>query len=307
MTDTNAQPGGETPAPDDAVVVTTHGEPVDFSAPKAAPPDIETDAGTVETEHADDAGADHGEAKKPARGFQKRIDELTARQRDAERDRDHWRDLAMRSGQAAPQPQQPQAPQPLPADLVAHIGAPPDPNKFPWGETDPNYAAALAEHRLLTRMAQAEAQNRAAQAQQADKQFLSTVAEKVSAAAERLPDLSVEALARFGQNVPNHVANAVADLIATSDTGPDVAAWLMGNPNEVRRISALSPAGVLRELGKAEARMEAQLAAPAPVTNAPPPVRTVGGGGATAQRDPNAMSMSEYSEWYHKNIIAKRR
>ena len=84
-----------------------------------APPVTTADPGAADQHEghepsADDAGAEQPKAKSKG-GFQRRIDELTQRQRDAQREAEYWREMAMRALPAQPQaqPAAPQAPQPI--------------------------------------------------------------------------------------------------------------------------------------------------------------------------------------------------
>lgn len=67
-------------------------EPTEIIQPEPVAETVEA----VETEVEQDAQPDEGEEPRKPRGVQKRIDELTGNWRNAERERDHWREVAMR-------------------------------------------------------------------------------------------------------------------------------------------------------------------------------------------------------------------
>ncbi|CAO3372882.1 hypothetical protein [Azospirillum argentinense] len=228
----------------------------------------EADQTGAETEGTDDGGEDG--PKKPAKGVQKRLDELTRNWRDAERDRDHWRDMAMRGGQ----PQQPgPEPKPTPAAEAA-----PKPEDFPTYDA---YLIAQAKHQLRQELTQAEREK--AQEQEAT-QVATGWRAQVDAAKGKYGDFEAVAF-----SAP--ISESVAHMVAASDVGADLAYHLGKNPDEARRISALPPVAAARELGRLEAKLSA--APPPKQTQAPPPVPTVNGRG-TPTRDPNAMSYEEY-------------
>lgn len=269
------QAGGSDPAQAETIASTP-------SAETAAQPENEADQGAAETEAepSPDAGAEPEPAKKQSRGFQKRIDELTARTRDTERDRDYWREMAMRGGhQPAERPGAGAAPTPLPPEVMAQIGPPPKPEDFQLGEFDPKYAPALARHEIRIELAQAALQQQRQHQQHANAQYLGTLAEKISAASERLPGLSVDSVVSLGEQLPGAIGNQVAALIVGGDEGADVAHWLVENPSEVRRLAAMSPVEAAFELGEARARIKAARQA-ASATKAPAPPRMVGTGRA---------------------------
>jgi hypothetical protein len=67
--------------------------PADIAAPDANVAPVEENVAAPSPAVTD---ADENEVVRAAKGVTKRIDELTRLRRDAERDRDHWRELALR-------------------------------------------------------------------------------------------------------------------------------------------------------------------------------------------------------------------
>lgn len=112
-------------------------------------------------------------------------------------------------------------------------------------------------------------------------------AESVETAKQRYADFE-----RVAFTAP--ISDEVADLITTSEVGPDVAYWLGQNPRAAIEISRMPLADAARAIG----RIEASLTAPAPrqITQAPAPIAPVRGK-ASAQVDPSKMSMEEYAKW----------
>lgn len=96
------------------------------------------------------------------------------------------------------------------------------------------------------------------------------------------------------------VTDHMALAIQASDQGPDVLYWLGSNPKEAARISALHPVQQAREIGKIEARLEANpparktSSAPAPIS---PVTRPTGGAKAIDTTDPRSIGQMSTSEW----------
>ena len=87
------------------------------------------------------------------------------------------------------------------------------------------------------------------------------------------------------------ISDRVAELVATSDMGADVAYYLGQNHNLARALSTMPLVEAARELGRIEARLS--LPKPRTQTNAPDPITPVSGK-VGASRDPSKMSMEEY-------------
>lgn len=273
------QPGASDGAPDTVVDPTAH---------EVAPPDTAAPPGSAEPEDtADDAGAD--DQPKRAKGVQKRIDELTADKHRAIREAEQWREMALRAQQQAPQPAQPAADVPLPPDLAQAVGPAPDPAKFPAGEYDPEYIRAAARHDVRMDQARGVMQQRQAQARHAQAQFGAKVQSIMQTAIAADPAIEATITAPDFP-MAAHVVHALTDA---EDPGA-LLAHLAKNRADVERISKLSPMAAARELGKIEARLSAAPPAPVP-SNAPPPPRTLRGGGAVPRDPAQATSMEEYA------------
>lgn len=87
------------------------------------------------------------------------------------------------------------------------------------------------------------------------------------------------------------ISDDVAEMIAGSDQGADVAYYLGTNRQEAERISRLPPMEKARALGAIEARLS--VAPPVTQTKAPAPITPIKGK-ATAAKDPSKMTMDEY-------------
>ncbi|HYE41512.1 MAG TPA: hypothetical protein VEB23_16350 [Ramlibacter sp.] len=124
----------------------------------------------------------------------------------------------------------------------------------------------LAEQRAEQKLREREAQKEAERRQEA---FI----EKAEKAAERYPDFQTVV---SNPNLP--INEAMAEYIAESDLGADLAYHLGKHPMQAAQIAQLSPVKAAREL----ARLEAELASKPKATpsRAPDPITPVGSRGA---------------------------
>lgn len=90
------------------------------------------------------------------------------------------------------------------------------------------------------------------------------------------------------------IAQHVAQMVAGSDQGADVAYYLGTHRQEAARISQLPPLEAARALGAIEARLS--LPKPKTTTETPDPIDPVKPK-ATASKDPSKMTMAEYRKW----------
>lgn len=228
---------------------------------------------------ADDAAAQNAKNK----GVGKRIDELTREKHDARRERDYWREQAMRGSQ------KPEAAQQPPQQATASD----EPTLEAHGFDVAAYNRAWYDWKRGEERKVEDQQKQAKALQEKARKYQ----ESAQAFAEAHPD--------FHDVVGNPdlpVTQEMADAIADSDTPAAVAYYLGTNPQEAERIAGLSPAGVARAIGRIEAQLEAKPPAAAEpprqitqktVTQAPPPVTTLSGAPAVV-KDLDDMSMAEY-------------
>lgn len=150
----------------------------------------------------------------------------------------------------------------------------------------------LAEKRAEEKLREREQQREAERRQEA---FL----EKAEKAAERYPDFQVVV------SNPNLAINeAMAEFIADSDQGADLAYHLGKNPMKAAQIAAMSPVKAAREL----TRLETELASKPKATpsKAPEPIRPVGQRGApTSSHLPS--DDDDIDTWMRKERERKRR
>jgi hypothetical protein len=212
------------------------------------------------------AGADEPEGEgeqppaKPKKSAQERINELTAKQREAEREAEYWKAKATQAPQSEPAKPQP----------AAEADAEPDPANYTYGETDSAYIRDVVDYRVregLRNYAQEQQQKTTAQT------IAQTWQSRVAEFASKTPDFEAVAYS----DTP--MTAAMERSIVTSDVGPAVAYYLGKNPIEARRIAALNdPIAEARELGRIEARLSTPAQTPAKTaSDAPAPIAGVRG------------------------------
>lgn len=263
--------------------------------PEAQPVEVDQGAdGGEETQNdtEESAGSESGDApaqqprKKP--GVHQRIDELTKSFREAEREREYWREQALRAQQQTQQPQPTQA-----ATPEADSG---EPTLESCDFDQSRYQRELYQH--------LRKQEKQQEAEQAKRQKF---VEKVAAFRVEHPD--------YDQLVSNPnlpLTKPVVDVIHETDDPPAIAYYLAQNPEEAAAIAQMTP----HQIGRAIGRIEAKLSAPPPATQttrqvepktvskAPAPVTTLSGSPAV-KKSYEDMSPKEYAEARRKEREAK--
>ena len=241
-------------------------------APPVETPIVEAPPDVVAAPTVPDPDARH-------RSAQRRINEITRKMHDAERDAEYWRSRATQGSEQAPQ--EPHEPQP---------------DEF---DTQEGYirAAARWEAYQVQSEAAAAAEKREAEATRgaALKQFESQL------------DKARQVHEDFDEVIASPVFTvAMQQAIFESDTGAEVAYYLGTHEDEAKRISNLAPSQVMREIIK----IENKLATPAPippkrVSMAPAPITPLGGGGASTTVDPSRMTTAEWMEWDRNQTLER--
>jgi hypothetical protein len=222
-------------------------------------------------------------------GAEARIDELTRLRREAERDRDYWRDHATRQTPAPPAAAEPDKPK-----------AAPTLEKFNYDETA--YQAALVAHVKDEAARQVRDEFRKEQAELTEKQRTESWRKRESEFAAKTPDYKDKAY-----YAP--ISDVMADIIKDSEKGPELAYYLGDNPDESRSIAQMSERQAALALGRIEAKLgkpPAPAPAPKPVSKAPPPPPKIDATEPAVDKDPTQMSDTEFAKW-RKRQIAQRR
>ena len=246
---------------------------------------VETTEEATTSDGETDAQADDDAPAKP-KGVQKRIGELTANWRSAERERDRL--LTLLEQQSAPKSQPEQA-KPEPPQTPPTLES--------VGYDEAQYQAKMAEWVQGNIEQQFSAREKAAQEvkqQESVQAQQKAFAEKAESFAEAHPDYHEIAI-----NPDLPISQAVADVLVASDKGPEVLYHLGQNPGEAERISSLPPHIAALEIGRLEARLS--MPQPKKTTSAPPPINPIGGSGSTVA-DEDSMSTSEWMAMRNKQV-----
>lgn len=246
-------------------------------------PEITADGELEESlaSEAEEANQDETPAEPPkARGVQKRLDELTSLRRDAERDRDYWRELAIKqSAQKEPEPRA-EAPQGKPV-LDA----------YPSYE---EYIEAVADWKVEQRLSAEREQQTRVQQETAQQQTIREFQSRADRVRESHPD--------FDDVVGNRslaISEAMVEAAYGSEKGPELLYHLGQNPKEAERIYNLPPYQAAMEMG----RLEAALSRPSRKNpSAPDPIRPIAGGGGSQTVDPDSMTAEQWAIWRNKQL-----
>jgi hypothetical protein len=235
----------------------------------------------VETGEIEETGETEDKPEKVKKtGIQKRVDQLTWKLREEERQR-----------------------QELQAKLQQYEQRPPEPAKsveFPTLESvdydEGKFQVAVAKYwetqadTVLNR----REQQRAEEAQQRE------LSEKISefhAKGAKIAD-DYEELVTNNQSLP--VTEAMRDALIAIDKGPEVLYHLASNPDDIFRIANLSPYAQAVEIGRLEARLS--LPRSNKSSSAPPPVKPLTAGGESVSKNPDEMTTKQWLAWREKQL-----
>ncbi len=231
------------------------------ASPEAAPPNgdsPQTESAAAPSPAAEGKTGDTIERE--TRRLDERFAELTRLRRDAERDRDHWRDLAMRGERREPPAPQRQAQQPTAPALEKTLA------DFNFNEA----AYRTYEREEIARVASEAAKNEFKAAQDAearrnrDAQFVARAREFAKDKAD---------FQEVAYSAP--ISDAVAETLKGIEQGPELAYYLGKNAEIAHRLSAFPENVAAFELGIIAQRLkgerEAAAAAAKKVSTAPSP------------------------------------
>lgn len=290
MQDESQTPAGESPDAGSNAASATQLKRDDIkveSSQKTTEPEVtRDDSEEAQNEPEESAGSESGDApaqqprKKP--GVHQRIDELTKLRHDAERERDYWREQAMR----------PQQPQQAPAVEPADTG-------------EPTLESCDFDAAEFTRKWYAWRRTEDQKAEAAQQRTVK-LSEKEQAFRALHPDYDAVA-----KNPALPITQQVAEVILDADDPPAIAYYLGQNPQEAAAIAQMTPAQIGRAIGRIEATLSAppaseQTRQPAPktVSKAPPPVTTLSGA-ASVRKSYDDMTQAEYEQARREERRAK--
>lgn len=231
-----------------------------------------------------------GAAAKPDDGFTRRIDELTGKWRSTERDRDHWREMALRN-------QRQQEPARKPQEQDTKVKTLSD---FEYDES--KYQSYLFEETEKRAVAAAEKRLKEQDEQASRQKVQAKFKQRIDEFSKTNPD--------FHEKVFHHanpVSEAMREFFEDSEEGPAVALYLASNQTIAQEIARMPARYADRELVRIEAKLIADRAAAAKtVSTAPPPPPTLDGADPKVEKAPKDMSDNEFAKWRKKHIAARR-
>jgi hypothetical protein len=259
-------------------------EPVAVPVETEQTPVLETTQSQEEQQT--DANGDQQERDDKGRfkGVQPRIDELTRKRHEAEREAAYWRGVATQ-GKAQ-------------TSVVEQTAAPtkPSPDQFDdYGA----YVEALAEFKAEEKITKvlSERETKAAEKQHVETRAASWNERQASARAA-MPDYDAVVGA---SSTP--IAQHVAETILESEHGPALAYHFAKNPDVLERLNSLSPRQADREIGRLEERLSSPTevaATPVKTSAAPRPATPLASQGRSNTVDPSKMTQAEYEAFRKK-------
>lgn len=260
---------------------------------------------TDEQAEEDEKEAEDGEEikedkpKKPLKGFKKRIDKLSRRVSDTERERDYWKQEAMKAAK------QPEAAQKV--DVKPPVSAEGKPKADEY-ETHEEYVEALAEWKADQRWAEKEAKQKETQIKTEFQKSVESFQAKVQDFAKKHDDYE-----DVMESVDDIIAPVhVQQLLIESENGPALMYELAKNRDALAKICSLSPLAAAREIGVFEAKISSK-DQPKQIkqltTKAPAPISPVGSNTSSAARKSiwdADLTQQEYEELRAKQDSRKR-
>jgi hypothetical protein len=320
--------GRKTETPDEAVGDEDEDEEIAENEDDSLATDEDTDAPAEETEDEDsdeeDSAPEKDEEPKPKKNrksLQTRIDELTAKAREAERERDlerRERELlrqrleTIESGTRKPEVKE-EAPirDRLPADA-------PNPDAtdekgeavYPLGEFDPRFITDLTRFTIETeRKAMQEreaAETHAKQIAAAQDALRNQWVEKLEKAEEEAPEIrsNIRHLTETFTDIDPNYGDYLAATIMSCDNGPDILNYLSQNIGEAQKIVASGPAAATLAIGRLEAKFSKSVGDSTSnkrVSDAPkPPVTHTRGSGARTRTAPDTDDLDAFEREFFK-------
>lgn len=268
--------------------------PVEDAVGDTTTPEVPEVEAAPETDGDETAAEPHADdAKKPPRGVQKRLDELTKEKYEWKREADYRRERELALQAKIDELERKTTGQT--GETVPASDAKPNSDQF---EDYDDYVEALTDWKTGQKIAKAREESAKIAAEQAKATSAQRVQqgfqEAVKVALSKHPDF--DDVVR-GSTAP--ITQAMDDAIKVSPDGPEVMYHLAKNPQEADRIARLSPLMQILEMGKLQAKVtQVPPKAPEPrrITNAGEPITTVSGAGVT-EEDPQKMNMEDYAAW----------
>lgn len=266
----------------------------DITAVEATPAAPATPEPTASPEPvANDDEAQPPEPEKKPDGVQKRINELTAKARAAERRAEILeRELEARQ-------QQPSTP--AKQDVTDEK---PMSNQF---KTDEEYFEALAEWKLDQKLAAREQAAREESSRNRQQETRQKVAYRVQGQIEAGRGKYSDFDEKVMQNQGLAITPSMVEALSEFDAGEDITYYLADHLDEAADIASMSPTRQAIALGRIEAKLASKPPAKT-VSAAPAPVGSqLNGGASPSKADPSKMTDAEWAKWSEEQANKSRR
>ena len=255
-------------------------EVIDDAPAEGAAPEADAEAQATESEEKVEKPSDSSTEKN---GVQERIDELTRFRREAERDRDYWRDLAMKH-----QPEQPKEEEPVkPVEFKTLEDFDYDEGAYQRYMFDT--VTEQATQKALDAVKQERAQGDA-------EQRVNNFRARMSEYATKVDDYY-----HVVENPALPMDQKMIDIVQSMESGPEIVYHLGKNIPLAQQIAKLSPIQAAVEIGRIEAQLQAEKKAGS-VSKAPPPAPKIEGTNQVIEKDPDSMTMEQWLKWRGKNL-----
>lgn len=240
------------------------------------------------TENTEEQGAEPS-------GAEKRIKQLTAKQREAEREVAYWKGVA----EGKVKTQEPEVKQTQVQNNENEPPTPPNPAQFESYEdlerAERDYIIASAKYQIK------QEQKREIELEK-EAQVVRKFEERIKTAAENEPEI-YEILG--DRTLP--ISTTMVPLIQMSEVAPELIKHFHNNRVDALRIAQMPPLLAAREIGIIEARLAKPVQVTVPpkaVSQAPAPIKTVTPSGTTVV-DEDSLSMTEYYKRRTKQLYGK--
>jgi sulfur relay (sulfurtransferase) DsrC/TusE family protein len=202
-----------------------------------------------------------------SRMAQKRIAELTKKRREAERKVQEYEAQLSQQGQSQEPPKEEpkgedkgaeKADAPL-TDAEGNALEKPDPQKYTYGEVDPDYINDVVNYNVEARLSKERQANEQRQAQAAEQQ-------KAQELRQRWNDISEDGAQKYqdfetvvlepAKRGEFPLTKEMAEDIGESDVATDIVYHLARNPKEAQKVAGMEPRARARYIGRLEAAIQ---------------------------------------------------
>ena len=275
----------------------------EVEAPAAAD-EAKTDEQSADIKQPESTSAsDDADPKKPAKGVQKRLDELVAQREEAKRQveaerAEKLRLMAMLEARDTPKKAEPDVTEPVKPRREDYA----DPEHYT--EAFVNYAAEFATWKVTREFEAKQRVEHEARQQASIVEQQEAVRKTYAGRVEKFKEEHADYTA-VAESPDVKISIPMAHAITASDNGPQLAYHLGKNPAEADRIASLPPAMQLMELGKLEAKLTAKPVIP--VSAAPAPIKPITPAKGSTDTPLEELSMEAYAAARKKQQADARR